>query len=74
MPRFDSPRFDWPQLLRIGLTRLRLTPKDFWALTPVELMIMLGPEAQARPLGRSGLDALLAAYPDTTHEGTHDGL
>ena len=66
--------FDWSQLLRVGLTQLRLTPADFWALTPVELMIMLGPQAQMRPMNRTGLEALLEAYPDTKFEGTPDGF
>ncbi|MBU2982732.1 phage tail assembly chaperone [Lentibacter algarum] len=67
-------QFDWSQLLRVGLTQLRLKPADFWALTPVELMIMLGPQATMRPMDRTGLEALLEAYPDTKNEGTPDGF
>ncbi len=56
--------FDWASLMRAGFQGLRLTPDQFWALTPAELQLLLGqPEASA-PLSRSGLDALLAAYPD----------
>ncbi|MCW8843791.1 MAG: phage tail assembly chaperone [Rhodobacteraceae bacterium] len=64
-------RFDWPTLLRIGLHGLRLRPEAFWALTPVELQIMLGQGATAPSLTRQGLDALLKAHPDDT-EGRAD--
>lgn len=56
--------FDWPTLMRSGLQGLRLTPAQFWALTPAELALMLGQTSGQAPLSRSGLDALLAAYPD----------
>ncbi|WP_438990428.1 rcc01693 family protein [Lentibacter sp.] len=59
-------RFDWAELLRLGLTRMGLKPHEFWALTPVELMLMLGPEARLRPMDKTGLQALLEAYPDAT--------
>ena len=41
-------RLDWAGLLRAGLGQLRLTPPEFWRLTPVELSIMLGVD-QAEP-------------------------
>ena len=56
--------FDWPALMRAGLTGLRLTPETFWALTPGELRLMLGVDAQATPMSRAGLEALARAYPD----------
>lgn len=56
--------FDWAALMRAGLQGLRLTPEQFWALTPAELKLMLGQSEATAPLSRSGLDALLAAYPD----------
>ena len=64
-------RFDWSALLRAGLYGLRLSPGEFWALTPVELQIMLGQGAAAPALTRQGLDALLRAYPDSK-EGQAD--
>ncbi|MEQ3625339.1 MAG: rcc01693 family protein [Celeribacter sp.] len=59
-------RLDWPGLLRLGLTRLRLRPAEFWALSPVELLLMLGlaPGGGVTPLTRAGLSALEAAFPD----------
>ncbi|MGR3468556.1 MAG: rcc01693 family protein [Shimia sp.] len=56
-------RFDWAALVELGLRRLRLTPDAFWALTPAELRLMAGESARAT-ITRSGLDALMAAYPD----------
>ncbi|WP_170770526.1 rcc01693 family protein [Ruegeria lacuscaerulensis] len=56
--------FDWPALMRAGMTGLRLTPDQFWRLTPAELRLMLGQGAGVPAMNRAGLDALLAAYPD----------
>lgn len=57
-------RMDWAALLRAGVQRLRLTPREFWALTPAELALMLGQSAGVAPMARDELDALLKAYPD----------
>lgn len=57
-------QFDWPALMRAGLLGLRLSPEQFWALTPAELRLMLG-EGGGAPMQRKGLEALMAAYPDT---------
>ncbi|SIN89211.1 rcc01693 family protein [Vannielia litorea] len=57
---------DWAGLLRRGLLELRLRPAEFWALTPVELMVMLGLEQAAPPLTRARLAELAAAFPDQT--------
>ncbi len=59
------PSFDWPGLMRLGLSRLALRPAEFWALTPAELQLMLGPVGDTGPLLSEGLAALMAAYPDT---------
>jgi uncharacterized phage protein (TIGR02216 family) len=55
---------DWPGLMRVGLHQLRLTPCDFWALTPAELQIMLGATGAQAPMRRVQLDALLRDFPD----------
>ena len=68
-----SGRLDWPGLLRAGLHGLGLTPAEFWALTPVELRIMLGAEAQAAPLTRARLAELAAAFPDMRRQEGGDG-
>jgi uncharacterized phage protein (TIGR02216 family) len=46
--------------MALGLGRLRLSPEQFWALTPRELMLMSGGGSmRAEALDRAGLDALL---------------
>lgn len=55
---------DWAGLMRAGLHGLRLTPDQFWRLTPAELALMLGQSATERPLGRNGLEELMRAFPD----------
>lgn len=59
---------DWEQLMRLGIGVLRLSPEDFWAMTPVELDRALegaglAPVGGAAP-GRPALEALMARYPD----------
>lgn len=55
---------DWPGLMRAGLRGTGLTPAAFWALTPAELMLMVGADQAQAPLARAGLQALLSAFPD----------
>lgn len=55
---------DWQGLLQVGLVQLRLSPAEFWALTPAELQIKLGLEHRGSPMGRDQLDALARAFPD----------
>lgn len=72
----EAPRFDWPALMRLGLRGLGLRPAEFWALTPVELMVMLGREGGAAPMGRARLEELARAFPDRVPEmrkGERDG-
>lgn len=56
---------DWTGLMRAGLHDLRLLPREFWALTPAELMVMLGRDGAAGPMLKDRLEALARAYPDT---------
>jgi len=63
------PGFDWPALMRAGLTGLGLRPETFWDLTLAELRLMLGEGGTAGPLGRDGLEALMTAFPDQTDKG-----
>lgn len=57
--------FDWPALMRAGIKGLGLKPSEFWALTPAELLLMLGAGSGNAPMGRARLDELAQAYPDT---------
>jgi len=63
-----SSGLDWPGLMRAGLAGLRLTPEIFWRLTPAELALMLGDPAAIKPMGRSRLSDLRAAWPDMIQE------
>ncbi len=62
---------DWPGLMRAGLGQLRLTPDQFWRLSPKELRMMLGAEGASPPLSRARLDELAAAYPDQERGKDH---
>ena len=64
--------FDWSALMQAGLVGLRLTPAQFWALTPAELRVMLGAGHGAPALTRAGLDALMAAHPDSKRSNCDD--
>jgi uncharacterized phage protein (TIGR02216 family) len=58
-------KFDWAGLMRLGLRGLGLKPAEFWALTPAELMVMLGKDGGGgAPLGRARLEELARAFPD----------
>lgn len=61
---------NWPDLMRAGMTSLRLQPDEFWALTPSELMVMLGHSSGDAPLGRARLADLLRLYPDDARGAT----
>lgn len=60
---------DWAGLMRAGLCGLRLTPEQFWRLTPLELRTMLGAEAASPPLTRARLEELSRAFPDVRGDG-----
>lgn len=64
--------FDWPAVMRVAYQGLGLSPDAFWAMTPSEFLILLGPESGAAPLRRDAFDALLARFPDTTNEDGYD--
>ncbi len=63
---------DWPGLMRAGLHELRLPPREFWALTPAELVIMLGRDARSGAMGRAGLEELARRFPDVTKDASDD--
>ncbi|MEM7505521.1 MAG: rcc01693 family protein [Pseudomonadota bacterium] len=65
----EAEGLNWPQLMRLGLGVLRLTPAAFWEMTPGELRRALEgagvlPFGAAAPLSREGLEQLMAAFPD----------
>ena len=57
---------DWPVLMQLGLSELRLRPCEFWKLTPVELLLMAGLTPGSSPaMTRAELSALQARFPDS---------
>lgn len=58
--------------MQAGLHGLGLKPSEFWALTPLELMIMLGRSGGQAGLTRDRLDELLSQFPDSS-DGGGDG-
>ncbi len=63
--------FDWPALMRAGIVGRGLSPAAFWALTPAELALLLGPGGPA-PLGRDRMAELTAAFPDHPGDDRED--
>ncbi|WP_310417948.1 rcc01693 family protein [Mycoplana sp. BE70] len=64
MSREAAP-FPWEAVLHAGLCRMRLDPKIFWTMTPLEFAIAagLGDGGGGAP-DRRGLEALMQAFPD----------
>jgi uncharacterized phage protein (TIGR02216 family) len=64
-PPFPPP-FPWARAIGLGIGVLKLSPKDFWTMTPRELAYALrelgfGGDA---PPGRNTLDQLMKRFPD----------
>ena len=64
-----NTNLDWIALLNLGVSHLRLLPRDFWALTPAEFSLMASAsfgalEIVQTALSRGGLDALMRQWPD----------
>lgn len=66
-----AERFDWAGLMRLGLHGLGLRPGEFWALTPHELMVLLGRDRAEAPMGRTRLEELARAFPDLKAGAAH---
>lgn len=62
-------KFDWPELMKAGMTGLGLSPDAFWQLTPAEFSFLMGDGAQGQPLDRTAMDAFLAQFPDQRSGG-----
>ena len=60
--------FPWAQAVGFGLGILRLSPAQFWAMTPRELSYAIAPfqsphQGHERP-GRADLARMMRAFPD----------
>lgn len=60
---------DWEQLMRLGLGVLRLSPHDFWSMTPREFQCALEGagviDPAAVPPRRGDFEALMRRFPDS---------
>jgi len=57
--------FPLDEVMRAGFGLLRLSSRDFWAMTPRELAAALGPFSPTHDApSRHALDALMHAFPD----------
>ncbi|WP_322516460.1 rcc01693 family protein [Rhodopseudomonas palustris] len=58
--------FPWAEAMQFGFGVLRLSPDQFWRMTPRELAsALIGARGGiAAPLDRGGLDDLMRRYPD----------
>jgi uncharacterized phage protein (TIGR02216 family) len=57
--------FPWKQAISFGLGVLRLSPEQFWRMTPRELACAIeAVSGRSPPLERSGFEQLLKRYPD----------
>ena len=50
--------------MHLGMCTLRLTPDEFWRLSPAELHVMLGQSDMCKSLDRLGLADLEKRFPD----------
>lgn len=55
---------DWPALVSVGLTELRLAPDELWRLTPIEFLLLTGISARGGATTRETLERLSRDYPD----------
>jgi uncharacterized phage protein (TIGR02216 family) len=57
--------FPWKQAIGFGLGVLRLSPEQFWRMTPRELAYAIeAVRGRIAPLDRAGLQQLMTRYPD----------
>jgi uncharacterized phage protein (TIGR02216 family) len=50
--------------MHVGLGLLRLSPKDFWTMTPREFAVAAGLSRRAHPPTREELLRLMREFPD----------
>ncbi|CAN7187937.1 phage tail assembly chaperone [Rhizobium sp. LjRoot98] len=59
------PPFPWGPVIHAGLCLLRLPAPVFWSMTPREMQAAFGGlQPAAAVADRSGMEALMAAFPD----------
>ena len=61
----QTQAFPWKEAIGFGLGVLRLSPEQFWRMTPRELAYAIEAATGHRaPLDRAGLQQLMKRYPD----------
>ena len=62
-----SEPFPWRAAMAFGFGTLRLSTRDFWAMTPRELAAAIEGVSgrRAAPMDRAAFEALAARFPDT---------
>jgi uncharacterized phage protein (TIGR02216 family) len=57
--------FPWKQAIGFGLGVLKLSPEQFWRMTPRELAYAIeAARGRAASLDRAGFEQLMTRYPD----------
>jgi len=57
--------FPWKEVIGFGLGVLKLSPEQFWRMTPRELACAIDAvSGRATPLDRNALSQLMMRYPD----------
>jgi len=57
--------FPWDEAIGFGIGILRLSPKEFWAMTPRELALAIrAVTGAASPMRRDEFSDLMTRYPD----------
>ena len=61
----DMQPFPWKQAIGFGLGVLRLSPEQFWRMTPREFACAIeAVRGRIAPLDRAGLEQQMTRYPD----------
>lgn len=62
--------FPWREAIGFGLGILRLSPDQFWRMTPRELATAIEAlTGRSAPLKRATLNELMTRYPDDSRHG-----
>jgi uncharacterized phage protein (TIGR02216 family) len=61
----DIEPFPWREAIGFGLGVLKLSPEQFWRMTPRELAYAIeAVSGRGAPLDRAALKQMMARYPD----------
>jgi uncharacterized phage protein (TIGR02216 family) len=71
----NAAPFPWERAMAIGLGVLRLSPEQFWRMTPREFAAALAGlyGEPAAPIDRASFEALAARFPDSSFTSPRGG-